>query len=87
MSLIFIGITLTLPSRQIAAEVVHSYKLDLKEGNAKLTGNLWFDKQRDASQKLMIAGVTEYKLPDGKNTFVSRSTAGVQIPALSKVYD
>ncbi len=79
------GLTFTLPSRQLAAEAIYSYKLDTTDGNVKMTGTIWFDKNKDDNQKLLVSMGTQYKIPENKSSFVMRSTFSTQIPTLPKV--
>lgn len=83
---ISIGISFTLPKRQIAAETNYLYKLDGLDGEIKVTANVWFDKKRDESQKLTVSFGNEYKVPEDNSEFIMRTSALFNIPTLPKVY-
>lgn len=82
---IILGFIFTLPKRQIAAEVLYSYKLETMDGNVKMICTIWFDKKQDQNQKLLFSIDKEYKISEDRNNFVIRSTANLQIPTLPKV--
>lgn len=80
-----LGVSFTLPQRQIAAESAYSYKLDSMEGGINVIGNVWFDKKRDEAQKLMILTEMEYKFTDDRSSLIMRTNSGLQFPTFPKV--